>query len=190
MWLFVFLPTHLLIVLTVGAKSCCWLYVITQWILEVKTCSGSNNEDGWLTVGVTVWYCDVFCVSGDDTYAYRIWFMYVHVGGGAWIVNIPGGTIESPGNAFHQEGIVNDSTKFRHNPTNWCGDMKYLNSKQRHPVVICQNFAQSLWGSWGSSHLGFMSFGQTNVEVCNTLCFEQKCTGSCCLITWVLFGIS
>ena len=35
-------------------------------------------------------------------------------------------------------------------------------------------FSQSLSGSWGSSHLGFMSFGQTNVEICNTLCFEQN----------------
>ena len=29
-------------------------------------------------------------------------------------------------------------------------------------------FSQSLSGSWGSSHLGFMSFGQTNVETRNT----------------------
>ena len=29
-------------------------------------------------------------------------------------------------------------------------------------------FSQSVSGSWGSSHLGFMSFGQTNVEICNT----------------------
>ena len=36
------------------------------------------------------------------------------------------------------------------------------------------NFSQSLSGSWGSSHLGFMSFGQTNEEICNTLCFEQN----------------
>ena len=26
----------------------------------------------------------------------------MHVGGRAWIVNIPGGAIESPGNTFHQ----------------------------------------------------------------------------------------
>ena len=48
---------------------------------------------------------DVFCVSSDDTYAHRISFMFVHVGGGAWLVNIPGGAIETlvtPGNAFHQ----------------------------------------------------------------------------------------
>ena len=35
-------------------------------------------------------------------------------------------------------------------------------------------FSQSLRGSWGSSHMGFMSFGQTNVDICNTLCFEQN----------------
>ena len=42
---------------------------------------------------------DVFCVSSDDT------FFHVHVGGGVWLVNIPGGAIETlvtPGNAFHQ----------------------------------------------------------------------------------------
>ena len=33
---------------------------------------------------------NVFCASGDVTYSCRISFMYVHVGGGAWIVNIPG----------------------------------------------------------------------------------------------------
>ena len=31
---------------------------------------------------------DVFCASGDETYAYRIPLMYVHVGGRAWIVKI------------------------------------------------------------------------------------------------------
>ena len=41
---------------------------------------------------------DVFYASGDVKYAYRNSFMYVHEGGGAWIVNIPGGAIESPGN--------------------------------------------------------------------------------------------
>ena len=41
-------------------------------------------------------------------------------------------------------------------------------------MAIRQNFAQSLRGSWGSSHLSFMSSGQTNVEICNTLCFEQN----------------
>ena len=34
--------------------------------------------------------------------------------------------------------------------------------------------SQSLSGSWGSSHLGLMPFGQTIVEICNTLCFEQN----------------
>ena len=35
-------------------------------------------------------------------------------------------------------------------------------------------FSQSLSGSWGISYLGFMSFRQTNVEISNTLCFEQN----------------
>ena len=43
---------------------------------------------------------EVFCVCGDGTYVYQILFMYVHVRGGAWIVNIPGGARESPGNPF------------------------------------------------------------------------------------------
>ena len=59
------------------------------------------NQNGRLPVGVTVWY-PVFCASGHDTYVYRMSFMYVHVGDGAWIVNIPGGAIESNGNTFHQ----------------------------------------------------------------------------------------
>ena len=73
---------------------------------------------------------DVICASGDDTYAYRILFMYVHLGGGAWFVNIPGDTIESPGNTFHQLSsgdivnkstkFVNKSTKFRLNPSKRC----------------------------------------------------------------------
>ena len=33
---------------------------------------------------------DVFFVSGDDTYAYRILFMYVHGGGGAWMLIFQG----------------------------------------------------------------------------------------------------
>ena len=60
----------------------------------------------------------VFCASGDDTYAYRISFMYVHVGGGAWILNIPGDTMEVSGN---------DSTKLHLNPTKRCQDLKYFN---------------------------------------------------------------
>ena len=39
--------------------------------------------------------CWIFCASGDDTYACQILFMYVHVGGGAWIVNIPGNILIS-----------------------------------------------------------------------------------------------
>ena len=35
-------------------------------------------------------------------------------------------------------------------------------------------FSQSLSGSWGSSHLSFMSFGQTNVEISNISRFEQN----------------
>ena len=69
---------------------------------------GSLNQNGRLPVGATVWYPNVFCVSGHDTYAYGTSFMYMHVGGGAWIFNIPGGAIESPSNTFisySQEGI-------------------------------------------------------------------------------------
>ena len=54
---------------------------------------------------------NVFCASGHDTYAYRMSLMYVHLGGGAWIFNIPGGAIESTGNTFlqlSQEGIGNN----------------------------------------------------------------------------------
>ena len=40
--------------------------------------------------------------------------------------NIPGGAIESDG----QEGIGNNCTKFGVNPTNRCGDIKYLNLKR------------------------------------------------------------
>ena len=35
-------------------------------------------------------------------------------------------------------------------------------------------FFKSLIGLWLSSHLSFKSFRQTNVELCNTLCFEQN----------------
>ena len=35
-----------------------------------------------------------------DTYAYRMSFIYMHIGGGALIFNIPGGAIESAGNTF------------------------------------------------------------------------------------------
>ena len=46
---------------------------------------GTLNENGRLPVGVRVWYPDVFCASGDDTYAYQMSFMYVHLGGWGWI---------------------------------------------------------------------------------------------------------
>ena len=42
---------------------------------------GTLNQNGQLPVGVTVWYTDVFCVSGHDTY--KMSFMDVHVGGWA-----------------------------------------------------------------------------------------------------------
>ena len=48
-----------------------------------------------------------------------------------------------------------------------------LHFKKRHPVVIPQYLAQSLRDSWGSSNLSYMSFGHTNVEICNTSCFEN-----------------
>ena len=64
---------------------------------------GTLKQNGRLPVGVTVWYprC-FFCAFGHDTYAYRMSFMYVHVGGGDWIFNIPGGAIETPSNNFCQ----------------------------------------------------------------------------------------
>ena len=40
-------------------------------------------------------------------------------------------------------------------------------------------FSQNLSGSWESSHLSFMSLGQTNVEICNTLCFQQNVQEVC-----------
>ena len=46
--------------------------------------------------------------------------------------------------------------------------------KEHHLGVIELDFAQSLRGSWESSTLSFMSFGHTNVEICNTLCSEQN----------------
>ena len=61
---------------------------------------GTLNQNGQLPVGVTVWYTDVFCVSGHDTY--KMSFVDVHVGGWAWIFNIPGGAIQSLGKTFHQ----------------------------------------------------------------------------------------
>ena len=51
---------------------------------------GNLNQNGRLPVGVTVWYPCVFCESGQDTYAYWMSFMYVHVGGRAWIFNMQG----------------------------------------------------------------------------------------------------
>ena len=51
---------------------------------------------------MTVWYLDVFCASGHDTYVYQMSFMYMHVGGRAWIFNIPGGALESNGYTFRQ----------------------------------------------------------------------------------------
>ena len=59
---------------------------------------GILNQNGQLPVGVRIWYSNVFCASGHDTYAHRMSFMYVLVRGGAWIVNIPG----SPSNTFRQ----------------------------------------------------------------------------------------
>ena len=63
-----------------------------------------NFESKWLT---SCWSDSLvrtmfFCASGHDTYAYRMSLMYVHLGGGAWIFNIPGGAIESTGNTFLQ----------------------------------------------------------------------------------------
>ena len=46
--------------------------------------------------------------------------------------------------------------------------------KAYHLVLITQNFAQRLRGSWESSHVSFMSFGYTNVEIRNTSCSEQN----------------
>ena len=62
---------------------------------------GTLNQNGQLPVEVTVWHPRWFA-SGHDTYAYRVSLMYVHVEGGAWICNISGGAIESPGNTFRQ----------------------------------------------------------------------------------------
>ena len=49
---------------------------------------------------------------------------------------------------------------------------KILQFKERHLVVIAQNFGQHLRGSWGSSNLSFISFGHTNVEIFNTSCLK------------------
>ena len=43
--------------------------------------------------------------------------------------------------------------------------------KSKYSISI---LSKSLRGSWGRSHLGFMSFGQTNVEICNTSCFKHN----------------
>ena len=62
---------------------------------------------------------DVFCVSGHHTYACRMSFMYMHVGGGALVFNVPGSIIESPDNtSYHREGIGNNCSKFCVNLTN------------------------------------------------------------------------
>ena len=66
---------------------------------------------------------------------------------------------------------------------------KILQFKLCHLVVIWQNFAQSLRGSLGSSHLSFIQVIET--DPCGDMqhfVFWAKCTGSC--FTWVLFGIS
>ena len=63
-------------------------YEAWKWI-KMGGKLGTLNQNGWLPVGVTIWYPDFVRVSGHDTYAYRMSFMYVHVGGGAWIFNIP-----------------------------------------------------------------------------------------------------
>ena len=68
--------------------------------------------------------CWIFCASGDDTYACQILFMYVHVGGGAWIVNIPGNIlISSP----LVTPFISDRLDCV-NPTIWQWDKKYFNS--------------------------------------------------------------
>ena len=106
---------------------------------------GSLNKNGGLPVGVTG-TPDVFCASGHDVYAYRMSFMYVHVGGGAWIFNILGCDIKSDGNALNsygQEGIGKNCKKFHANPTYRSEDIKYFNLKEHCLVVISQNFAQS-----------------------------------------------
>ena len=66
---------------------------------------------------------------------------------------------------------------------------KILQFKERHLVVICQTFAQSLRGSRGSSDLSFMSFGRS-LRRYAAFPVWKKSAGSCYLITWVKFGIS
>ena len=89
---------------------------------------GTLNQNGQLPVGVTIWYSNVFCESGHDTYAYQMSFMHMHVGGRAWIIfQIK----ESPGKSFiiyHQYGTGNNC-KYLVNLTYRCGDIKYFNSK-------------------------------------------------------------
>ena len=50
----------------------------------------------------TFFFFYVFCASGHETCANRMSIMSIHVGGGVWIFNIPGGATESDGNSFHQ----------------------------------------------------------------------------------------
>ena len=66
---------------------------------------------------------------------------------------------------------------------------KIIQFKERHLVVICQTFAQSLRGSRGSSDLSFMSFGRS-LRRYAAFPVWKKSAGSCYLITWVKFGIS
>ena len=73
-------------------------------------------QNGRFPVGMTVWYWRLVMIHMHT----QILFMYMHVGGGAWICNIPGGAIQSPGNIFvsyPQEGIGNNCTKLCVNPT-------------------------------------------------------------------------
>ena len=91
----------------------------------------------------------------------------VHVGAGAWIFNIPGGAIEAPGN--------NDLPMWRY---------KIVQFKERHRVVIGQNFAQSLRSSW-RSNLSFMKCGDMQHFL-----FGTTSARSSYLIPCVLFEIS
>ena len=79
--------------------------------------------------------------------------------------------------SYRQEVIVIDCTKFRVKLTNRCGDIKYLHLNWSSGKILHRG---------SGAHMCLMSLGQTNVETCNTLCFEQNVQE----VTWVLFGKS
>ena len=105
-------PQCLTLLKAFGNCSCSRSEDDTKWIggLWCSICRGvSLKYEAWKLIKIGVqwelWikmadfpleWQFVFCPSGHDTYAYKMSLMYVHVGGGALIFNIPGGRYKVP----------------------------------------------------------------------------------------------